>query len=846
MTTPVCGAQALLVIDAQGALRSANTVGRQLLEADAGIPARLATAIGEGKSVSMEGDLEIGGRTLRFNVEPLPGGEGGELIAVLWEESAWRSAMPLDTSGIELFRVAIEALPDGFVLFDASDRIVLYNERYREMYRESADLIAIGTPYEHGLREGVRRGQYPDAVGREEDWIAERLRQHRDPKGPVEQRTANGRWVRILERRTPGGETVGLRVDITELKEREAALRRSEERLRATMDATLDCIFCVDAQGRAVDVNQAVETVLGRRRADILGHLPVDMVIAERFRPALREGLQHFAQTGEVRDGGARHELKALRADGSEFDCEVTITAAQSKDRGLIVANLRDTSERKRRERELRLAKEAAEVADRAKSEFIARMSHEIRTPMNAVIGLASLLVETPLDPAQKQHVLMIERSASHLLTIINDILDFSRLEAAAFELEPGPFDVRDLVEGAVAVARGLPGAGRLRIATAVADDVPRRLQGDSRRINQVLLNLLGNAVKFTDGGTVTLSCTVVDKRDRALCLRLAVADTGIGIPVSAQARLFRPFEQGDAPPGRQVGGTGLGLAICRQLVELMQGRIGVVSEPGKGSTFWFELDLDAAAADEAMTPDANGEPKQGQRSLAILVAEDMPANQLVVRTLLETMGHHVQIASDGSEAVEAMQSGHFDLVLMDTQMPVMDGLQATRAIRALGGWAAVVPVIAVSGFVEVGEHERIRAAGVTGYLSRPITPRELASAIERAVDRARRPRPALDDATLDELRRAVGAEAFSRLLVRFRQDALASLREIDAAEQAGDFARARQASHRLTGLFGQFGARQAAEASLAVELAGETGIAGPIATLRIRGRAALDAASAL
>lgn len=230
-----------------------------------------------------------------------------------------------------LLLAALEALPDGFVLFDADDHIALYNERYREMYRDSADLIAVGTSYEHGLREGVRRGQYPEARGREEAWIAERLRQHRDPQAPIEQRTADGRWVRILERRTPTGETVGLRVDITGIKEREAALQRSEERLRAIMDATPDCIFCVDGTGRAVDVNQAVETVLGYRRDDIIGRRPVDIVIPERFRPGLEVGLRRYVEAGEVPDGRARHEMRALRADGSEFFCEVTIAAARSR-----------------------------------------------------------------------------------------------------------------------------------------------------------------------------------------------------------------------------------------------------------------------------------------------------------------------------------------------------------------------------------------------------------------------------------------------------------------------------------------------------------------------------------
>lgn len=742
-----------------------------------------------------------------------------------------------------LLLAALEGLPDGFVLFDADDRIALYNERYRELYRDSADLIAIGSSYEHGLREGVRRGQYPEARGREEAWIAERLRQHRDPKGPIEQRTADGRWVRILERRMPGGETVGLRVDITEIKEREEALQRSEERLRATMDAAPDCIFLVDGTGRAVDVNQAVEDVFGYRRADIVGRRPVDVVIPERFRPALDEGLRRYVEGGEVPDGRARHEMRAVRADGSEFFCEVTIAAARSSERHMVVAYLRDVTARKQREHELRQAKETAEIADRAKSDFIARMSHEIRTPMNAVIGLSSLLAHTPLDAAQKQHVDMIEKSATHLLSLINDILDFSRLDAGHSDLEVRPLEVRDLVEGAVAVARSLPGATRLEITANLAPDVPPRVNGDARRLNQVLLNLLGNAVKFTDGGAVILSCRSVERRAASVRLRFAVDDTGIGIAPDMRSRLFLPFEQGVEAAVRQAGGTGLGLAICRQLVESMGGVIGVDGAPGAGSTFWFELDFDVAAADlaAAAPPDTR---VCGQRT--ILVAEDVPSTQVLIRALLEKMGHRVEMAADGSAALAAVKTGRFDLVLMNVRMPVMDGLAACRAIRALDGAAAAVPIIALTAFGQPEDKTRALAAGADDCLSIPIRARELAAVIERMPVRTMPAGPAveeeIDRGALEELRLSVGDEAFARLLKRFRQDVEESLGELEAATQAHEPVRLRKAAHRLVGLFGQFGAAHAAEAAAAVELASDDDIEGQLSLLLTRGRQALAA----
>jgi signal transduction histidine kinase/FixJ family two-component response regulator len=474
---------------------------------------------------------------------------------------------------------------------------------------------------------------------------------------------------------------------------------------------------------------------------------------------------------------------------------------------------------------DLHRARADAEEATQAKTDFLAMMSHEIRTPMNAVIGMSNMLADTVLNPAQKRFVRIIEDSAGHLLQIINDILDFSRLEANRLTVQKADFDLRAVAESAVDIARGLPGAERIDIAMAFAGNIPPVVSGDSDRLNQVFLNLLGNAVKYTEHGAVTLSATVVDQDLESMRIRFAVTDTGIGISGEIQERLFQPFEQGDLRLARRKGGTGLGLAICKRLIDLMGGQIGVLSKSGQGSTFWFELPFGRAAATATVgkgTPDRK--PRQ-RRGLRILVAEDTPANQIVARAMLEKLGHRVQLVADGTEAVAAAHSGTFDLILMDVQMPAMDGYEATRRIRKLDGPSASLPIIALTAFAQVSDREKAIAAGMTDHISKPIRVDELDAAIERNLPAGEAAEltaveDGLDRSALDELFDAVGPEAFGELIGSFVEDATRALEEL--RDPASGPPRLRAAAHRLASLLGQFGASQAAAAAVAVERAGD------------------------
>ena len=566
---------------------------------------------------------------------------------------------------------------------------------------------------------------------------------------------------------------LGSFIDISERKGAEEVLRASEARFRALVENGLDVVFLLDHSGTVSYAGASTLRVTGYSEDEFVGRS-----IFERMHPDHLETTRKIlAQMPENPNGILGAECLYLYKNSSWRWFEFTIrNLLDQPDVRAIVVNARDIDERKHVMAELQNAKEAAESASRAKSEFLANMSHEIRTPMNGIIGMTELLLDTGLTAEQRDYLETVRSSSGSLLSIVNDILDLSRIEAGKLGLEAVVFDLRELVNAAIGNVALQAQKKRLELLSHVGGSVPRGLVGDPLRLRQVLINLLNNAVKFTERGRVSLHVDVKDGAESPL-LHFEVVDTGIGIPQEKHTVIFEAFSQADGSHTRRCGGTGLGLTICARFVEMMRGRIWVESEPGKGSQFHFTArfqrarepvqpvapssrqpaeDLFAlATAVESQSGSASpalgsarteaagaaSSPSFTPTPLSILLAEDNPVNQKLALRLLEKRGHTVVTAANGNEALVAFEQRPFDAVLMDVQMPEMSGFEATAAIRARElGTGTRIRIIAMTAHAMSGDRERCLAAGMDDYITKPIRSAEMFGALERQESRARQP----------------------------------------------------------------------------------------------------------
>jgi PAS domain S-box-containing protein len=748
-------------------------------------------------------------------------------------------------------RQAVEVMPEGLAFFDAEDRLVLWNQRYADLHPVLAPMMVPGIPFIDMLKHGLEAGEFPDAAGCEEAWIAERLAWRARGEGCHEQALANRRWLRIEERSMPSGGRINVLVDITELKRREASFRLLFEgnpipmivfdvetfEIRAVNAAaeiqygyprdavigrpTLDFVSPEDrdasaawlsehipgdrdpvvrrhltADGRTIEVMPYLQSLSWDDRPSAIAAL-IDVTAtraaeAERRRtqafldavietmPAMlvvKDAVEHrfvmINKAGEELLATPRAELlgkndydffpkeqadffvacdKEVLASGEVHTIEEEPILTQDKgERFLstkkvamrgpdgtpehILIICQDVTERRADIQALTEARDAAEAANRAKSAFLANMSHEIRTPLNGVIGIVDALARTGLDGGQAEMVELVRSSAETLERLLSDVLDLARVESGRIEIHPEPFHLGEAVREVARLCRPAADGKGVALRVEIAPEADRMGLGDGVRVRQVLTNLVSNAVKFTAEGEVRLVAAPDSEGDR---VRFEVIDTGVGFDAEQKARIFGRFQQADGSITRRFGGTGLGLSISRELAELMDAELDCESAPGEGATFTFRVTLpsveDAAdARDEAAGPAA---PEIGAPVRALL-ADDHPVNRKVVELLLTGSGVALETVENGHEACEAVFASKFDLVLMDMQMPVMDGLTAVREIRAreARSGAGRIPIVMLTANAMAEHVDQSLAAGADLHLGKPIRADALHAAIARALE---------------------------------------------------------------------------------------------------------------
>ncbi len=798
-----------------------------------------ARAIGELQATGTQKEL------LEFRLRPrgggfvdvetnsaiIPYGAGYAILGMAREITGRKQAEEALRESEERFRILADGCPIPIWVTDAGGENWFVNRTYREFFRLD-DETAQHRNW-HPLLHPEDAGAYVESFSRA-------IREHAPFQAEVRVRRADGAWRWMASyaepRLSPGGNFlghVGLSQDITERKKSEESLRASEEKFRQLAENIHQVFWMAKADGaQMLYVSPAYEKIWGRSCADFIKD-PSDWL--EAIDPEDREvAKMEFRRqlTGELAE--TEYRMRAPCGDLKWVRNRAFPIRGADGRVVRVVGLAEDITPQKHADALLRQAAEAAEAASRAKSEFLANMSHEIRTPMNGVIGMAGLILDTALTAEQREFAEIVRSSGESLLAVINQILDFSKIEAGKLELEIVDFDLREVLDDVVQLLSAQAGQKGLALESSLGREVPVRLRGDCGRLRQILLNLVGNAVKFTARGGVAIEARLDRHDEDSAVVRILVRDTGIGIPAARQAEIFYPFTQVDGSTTRKFGGTGLGLSIARQLVELMGGRIGVHSEQGKGSEFWFTAVFEKqpegaspdsacpSAAIHAARPPAAPPPRIPWR---ILVAEDDITNQKVALAILSKLGCRADTVANGNEALASMRRIRYDLLLLDCQMPELNGYETSARIRdpRSGVRHPTIPIVALTAHALQGEREKCLAAGMNDYLPKPVHPSTVAAMLDKWLARAV---PA--DAPFDEedlLERLMGdREIAHAVLETFMEDTPRQLAALESHLLAGDVDGAQRRAHSIKGAAANVSSPGLQHVADAIQEAGKAG----------------------
>ncbi len=641
---------------------------------------------------------------------------------------------------------ALEGMSEGFSLYDCDDKLLISNQRFRDdLHSGVQQQITVGSSFESIIRKSAENGLIPAAKDNPEQWIAQRLEQHRNPGNHYEQQRADGKWVRINEHRTSDGGTVSIYSDITELKQRHQQLLEAGNAKDEALEELSIVLENIDYGVLFIDNN--MDILLTNRAYRQMWNIPESFY---KNRPSLQEDMEYTRDKGKyasintdwqayvdsrldaIRDGSYK-PMEIELADGSTLQHQCIEMSS-----GGYMLTYFDISDMKKAESTLRAAKDIAEQATSAKSKFLATMSHEIRTPMNGIIGMSNLMLNTDLNKEQEDYTHTIVDSAESLLVVINDVLDFSKIEAGKFDLDPRTTDLRECIESALDLVTTSVDQKKLNLAYLLERDTPEGVIADAGRLRQILLNLLNNAIKFTDKGEIVLRVSLADTAEKVgpdlienngagplTALHFSISDTGIGIPADKIDSLFDSYTQVDSSTTRVYGGTGLGLAIVKNLIEMMGGRIWVDSKLGEGTTFHFTAHLEKIKIQRRV---ALHEIKPDLAEKKILIVDDNLTNRKILSIQSEEWAmHHEQTASP-NEALQWIKDGkHFDIAILDMSMPEMDGIELARAIRQYHS-KEDLPLVLLSSLATISDipKSEIEEAGFVAKLAKPIKPSAL------------------------------------------------------------------------------------------------------------------------